>query len=220
MNTNGPGAGGAILSPPPVPPGQALRAVAFAPAVRGYPGGIADMAAEQDGLAAGDSGEATGSWTGEPGATAPAGAGRQNALSAVAGASVWQQSLAAWQKAGIDWLREARPAPSVEDHAAAEADLQHTQPIPVVPAADPPGRPGAGERLVGPASETAGAAAGARAARAVPGEDVADEDVIVLSGTGAATGSGAAGAAVAEPGSVAPEDGADGPGPATGRPGP
>ena len=54
VSTNGPG-GGTTLSPPPIPPGRALRAVAFTPAVRGYPGGIADMAAEQDDLAAGDS---------------------------------------------------------------------------------------------------------------------------------------------------------------------
>src|SRR5215469_13507551 len=105
VSTNGGAGGGTTLSPPPIPPGRALRAVAFTPAVRGYPGGIADMAAEQDDLAAGGSGEGTGFEPGEPRADAREGAGRQNAPSAVPGTSVWQQSLAAWQTAGIDWLR-------------------------------------------------------------------------------------------------------------------
>src|SRR5215472_9364976 len=173
MNSGGPGTGGATLSPPPVPPGRVLRGVAFTPAVRGYPGGIADMAAEQDDLTAGGSDEGTGSWESEPGAATLAGGGRQDAPKAVLGGSVWQQSLNAWQKAGIDWLREARPAPAPEDRAAAEADLQHTQPIPVVPGLDPPGRSGAGEPAEGPGGESAAAAAGAGT---VPDEDVADED--------------------------------------------
>ena len=139
MNSSGgPGAGGATLSPPLAPPGRALRAVAFTPAVRGYPGGIADMAAGQDDLAAGESGDGPGSRAGERGATASAGAERASAARAVPGTSVWQQSLTAWQEAGIDWLRSVRPAPSAEDRAAAEDDLQHTQPIPVVPGFDPP----------------------------------------------------------------------------------
>src|SRR5579871_6340116 len=41
----GPGWGGTALQ---VPPGRGPRGVAFAPAVRGYPGGIADMAGNQD----------------------------------------------------------------------------------------------------------------------------------------------------------------------------
>src|SRR5437764_10817830 len=42
---NGPARGGTVLY---VPPGRGPRGVAFAPAVRGYPGGIADMAGDLD----------------------------------------------------------------------------------------------------------------------------------------------------------------------------
>jgi hypothetical protein len=205
VNTSGPGAGGATLSPPPAPPGRALRAVAFTPAVRGYPGGIADMAAEQDDLVEGDAGHSPGSWAGERGATASAGGGRKGVAGAVPGTSVWQQSLTAWQEAGIDWLREARRAPSAEDRAAAEADLQHTQPIPVVPAFDPRGQAGPGERPAAPAGETAAAAAGAGAAgtgaaKAAVDEDVTGEDVMLRSG---------AEAAAAAPGATSPGEAAD-----------
>src|SRR5215813_1781776 len=147
VSTNGGAGGGTTLSPPPIPPGRALRAVAFTPAVRGYPGGIADMAAEQDDLAAGDLLDGGGSWSGARVTAAAPGAGPAAVAPALA-TSVWQQSVAAWQEAGIDWLREARPRPSVEDRAAAEADLQHTEPIPVVPAVDPP-------EHAGPAAEAA-----------------------------------------------------------------
>jgi len=81
VSTNGPG-GGTTLSPPPIPPGRALRAVAFTPAVRGYPGGIADMAAEQDDLAAGDLLDGGGSWAGAPAAEAAPGAGPSTGPSA------------------------------------------------------------------------------------------------------------------------------------------
>src|SRR6516162_2072432 len=103
LSTNGPG-GGTTLSPPPIPPGRVLRAVAFTPAVRGYPGGIADMAAEQDDLAAGDLLDGGSSWAGAPAAAAAPGAAPAAAAPA-RGTSVWQQSVAAWQEAGIEWLR-------------------------------------------------------------------------------------------------------------------
>src|SRR5215469_5951360 len=75
MSTNGGTGGGTTLSPPPIPPGRVLRAVAFTPAVRGYPGGIADMAAEQDDLAAGDLLDGGGSWAGALAAEAAPGGG-------------------------------------------------------------------------------------------------------------------------------------------------
>src|SRR5215470_16094077 len=184
VSTNGGAGGGTTLSPPPIPPGRALRAVAFTPAVRGYPGGIADMAAEQGDLAAGDLPDGGGSWADPPApaatpvvAAAP-GAGPNAAALAT---SVWQQSVAAWQEAGIDWLREARPGPSAEDRAAAEADLQHTEPIPVVPAVDPPGQAGpAGPAAEAPVDEDR-VVLGATDATAAPGEAAA------APGTGSAT---------------------------------
>ncbi len=127
------------------------------------------MAADQDDLTNGPV-DGSDALSGGMAAQAPADAGRPDAARQALGTSVWQQSVAAWQEAGIDWLREARPGPSPEDHAAAEADLRHTEPIPVIPAFDPPGHAG----VSGPAAETA-----------------ADEDLIVL---------GAAGAAAAGPG--------------------
>src|SRR5262245_56931535 len=164
VSTNGGTGGGTTLSPPPIPPGRVLRAVAFTPAVRGYPGGIADMAVEQDDLAAGDLLDSSGSWADAPVIAAAPGAGPAAAAPAFA-SSVWQQSVAAWREAGIDWLREARPGPSADDRAAAEADLQHTEPILVVPAFDPPDQPGP----AGPAAEAA-----------------VDDDVVVLRDAGAA----------------------------------
>jgi len=223
VSTNGGTGGGATLSPPPIPPGRVLRAVAFTPAVRGYPGGIADMAAEQDNLATGDLLDGGGSWADAPVTAAAPGAGPAAAASAFA-ISVWQQSVAAWQEAGIDWLREARPAPSVEDRAAAEADLQHTEPIPVVPAVDPPGQAGpAGPAAEAPVDEDR-VVLGATDATAAPGEAAAapgtgsatpeagtgtapgqnaavvDDDVVVLqdAGAAAATGTGGTGDAATE----------------------
>src|SRR5215469_9892394 len=216
VSTNGPG-GFTTLSLPPIPPGRVLRAVAFTPAVRGYPGGIADMAAEQDDLTAGDLLDGGGSWAGAPAAEAvpgggpsagpaagsAAGPGRGPAAGPAAAASglatsVWQQSVAAWQDAGIDWLREMHPGPSAEDRAAAEADLQHTEPIPVVPAFEPPGQDAAAgqaeeavdeDLVVLSATETtaapgesAAAGTGSVAAGTAPGQNAAgvDDDVIML----------------------------------------
>jgi len=183
-----------------------LRAVAFTPAVRGYPGGIADMAAEQDDLAAGDLLDG-GSWAGGPATEAAPSAGPAVAATAL-GTSVWQQSVAAWQDAGIDWLREMHPGPSAEDRAAAEADLQHTEPIPVVPAFEPPGQDAAAgqaeeavdeDLVVLSATETtaapgesAAAGTGSVAAGTAPGQNAAgvDDDVIMLRDAGAAAATG------------------------------
>ena len=97
--SGGPGAGGATLSPPPVPAGRVLRGVAFSPAVRGYPGGIADMAAEQGDLTDGDEPDGGTAWTAAPAAAAGGGLG-QLAAQPAAGTSVWQQSIAVWREAG------------------------------------------------------------------------------------------------------------------------
>jgi len=214
VSTNGPGRG-ITLSPPPIPPGRVLRAVAFTPAVRGYPGGIADMAAEQDDLTAGDLLDGGGSWAGAPTAEAAAGAGPGAGSAAAApglATSVWQQSVAAWQEAGIDWLRETPPGSSAEDRAAAEADLQHTEPIPVVPSFDQPdqavaaGRAedavdedlvvlSATETTAAPSeSATAAAGTGSVAAGTAPGQNAAgvDDDVIVLRDAGSAAAGRAA----------------------------
>jgi hypothetical protein len=186
-----------------------LRAVAFTPAVRGYPGGIADMAAEQDDPAAGDLLDGGGSWTGAPAAGAVPGAAQASVAPAL-GTSVWQQSVAAWQEAGIEWLRETRLGPSAEDRAAAEADLQHTEPIPVVPAFDPPDQAAAAGRAeeavdddlvvlsttetTAAPSESAATAAGTGsvAAGTGSGQNAAgvDEDVILLRDAGAAAATG------------------------------
>src|SRR5215469_9467736 len=255
VSTNGPG-GFTTLSLPPIPPGRVLRAVAFTPAVRGYPGGIADMAAEQDDLTAGDLLDGGGSWAGAPAAEAvpgggpsagpaagsAAGPGRGPAAGPAAAASglatsVWQQSVAAWQEAGIDWLRETHPGPSAEDRAAAEADLQHTEPSPVVPAFDPPDQAAAAGRagdavdedlVVLSATETAAvpgessataAGTGSVAAGTAPGQNAAgaDDDVIVLRDAGAAAATGQREAGSTEAGS---SSGPAGSKPAAARTGP
>jgi hypothetical protein len=176
------------------------------------------MAAEQDELAAGNLLDAGGSW-GDP----PVATGGPDAAAPALATSVWQQSVAAWQEAGIDWLREAHPGPSAEERAAAEADLQHTEPIPVVPAFGPPDQAGtagrAAEAVVdedlvvlgttaAPSeSEAAGAGTGT-----VSGQNAAgtDDDVIVLrdAGAAAAAGTGGSGDAAAKAGSVATGDAA------------
>lgn len=176
MTAGGAGRSGTVTY---VPPGRVLRDAAFAPAVRGFPGGIADMVSdpEEDAAdlefgdgdlwepgteaAAGDSvpegGLAPAESPVEPGepAVAPApgrlwagraarartvateagatGAGPTGAAAArpfAAPVSVWQQSAAAWQEAGLDWLRPATAAVSPAGSAAAEDP--HTEPIPVL----------------------------------------------------------------------------------------
>ncbi|HYB85643.1 MAG TPA: hypothetical protein VEC76_02240 [Streptosporangiaceae bacterium] len=68
--------------------------------------------------------------------------GSRRGRAARAGSSVWQQSLSVWRRAGLEWQRPAGWEP-------ADADLQRTEPIPVVaaipvpadagPAGPPPG---------------------------------------------------------------------------------
>ena len=134
MSANGgPGREGATLS---FPPGRRLRAVAFAPAVRGYPGGIADMAADLDDLTPGETFADDEVWA--PAEDVPVAAevltGQKSQPGGGAGpaqpVSVWQQSLAAWQEAGIEWLGPEAPGMS----QATADDGPHTEPIPVVPA--------------------------------------------------------------------------------------
>jgi hypothetical protein len=198
-----------------------LRGVAFSPAVRGYPGGIADMAAEQGDLTDGDEPDGGTAWTAAP--AAAAGGLGQLAVQPAAGTSVWQQSIAVWQEAGIDWLREARrePArkaarePSPEDRDAAEADLQHTEPIPVVPAFDVPRQAGPAEKA-GAAGRPADVAGEAAAATARAG---AAEQAAARTGSAQprATQPGAAQPGATQPGATQP--GATKPGPAqTGAP--
>jgi hypothetical protein len=195
-----------------------VRAVAFTPAVRGYPGGIADMAVEPDGLAAEGPPDSSGSWAADPAVTARSSARQQTAAPAASGGSVWQQSLAAWQEAGIDWLHEARPVLSPEDRAAAEADLQHTQPIPVVPALDPAGA--APAAAVPGADEDAGVPADAGGAANASAEIVtaAGTDAAGSAGPAAGTGSGAAGTVAGAPQGAGRGSGA-GPGAPAGKPG-
>ena len=176
----GRGRGGIALQ---ASPGRGPRGVAFAPAVRGYPGGIADMAGDLDDYGAGLSfggdelwepdaagepeaatqpGDAAGPGkaTAEHGDTpAQAGPGAAGAGSPAPGqqlpgepgprppaqpvdappVSVWQQSAAAWQEAGIDWMRPATAGPRPAARPAADDD-PHTEPIPAL-AADGSVRP-------------------------------------------------------------------------------
>src|SRR5262249_3142169 len=107
--------------------GRLPRGAAFAPAVRGYPGGIGDMASDLDELAADESSGGGELWpvTADAGPgdapeqdpRAPAGLvpaesaraqSRQAQPEPAEPVSVWQQSAAAWQEAGIDWLSSGR----------------------------------------------------------------------------------------------------------------
>ena len=215
---SGPGRGGTALY---VSPGRGQRGVAFAPAVRGYPGGIADMAGDLDEYtadlsfgddalwepdAAGEPEDAAGpadaagqgdaaglrDAAGPGGAAAEPGGAPSHAGPATAGAeaagrqlpgdsgprapaqavpvapvSVWQQSAAAWQEAGIDWMRPATAGPRPTAGPAADDD-PHTEPIPALTAdgsirpprtRDHAGRTQAGSPSAGTSAE-AGAAAG------------------------------------------------------------
>src|SRR5215470_5623110 len=123
--------------------GRIPRGAAFAPAVRGYPGGIGDMASDLDELAADESSGGGELWA----VTADAGPGdapeqdprapaglvpaesaraqsRQAQPEPAEPVSVWQQSSAAWQEAGIDWLSSAsagvRPAATSTRPAAGQ----------------------------------------------------------------------------------------------------
>jgi hypothetical protein len=218
--------------------------VAFAPAVRGYPGGIADMAGDLDEYVAdlsfdddelwepaaeAEPGDTTAAEPGdtaaaepgdtaaaEPGDTAAAEPGDTAAAepadtpsqagAATAGAgspasgqqvpepvpgqqlpgesrpsaqpapgpppSVWQQSAAAWQEAGIDWMRPATAGPRPAGRPAYDDD-PHTEPIPVL-TADGSVRPAAasdktGRSQAGSPSPRAGSEAGVTFAARVNG---------------------------------------------------
>ena len=261
---SGPGRGGTALY---VPPGRGQRGVAFAPAVRGYPGGIADMASDLDEYtadlsfgddelwepaAAGEPEDAAGpayaagqrdaarqrdaAESAEPGGapshTGPAAGspatGQQlpgepgprspSQAAPVPPVSVWQQSAAAWQEAGLDWLRPATAGPRPTVTAATDDD-PHTEPIPALaadgsvrpprahdkaggsPAGSPSaGSPSAGSPPAGPAAE-AGAAAGVNGTAAGAGAPgaagPAAPSAAAAGGPGLAAGPGQAGRTVA-----------------------
>jgi hypothetical protein len=65
-----------------------------------------------------------------------------------AGSSVWQQSLSAWRRAGLEWQRPAGWEP-------ADADLQRTEPIPVVAAIALPAKPDSTEGGAGDGQQPA-----------------------------------------------------------------
>ena len=163
----------------PVSPGRAPRGAAFAPAVRGYPGGIADMAGEPDEDEPDLSLRGDELWEpgAEPGpgdaplqAPAEAGAPAPGRPAPAAPVSVWQQSAAAWQETGIDWMRPAAAGRQPHAGPAAEED-PHTEPIPVLSAdgsvrtADTAGRSPAEHPAAERPSPRTGADAGAPARR-------------------------------------------------------
>ena len=196
MSTGGgAGRGGTALS---ASPGRSPRGVAFAPAVRGFPGGIADMTSDGGELASGEPFGDDNLWAipadaetgdapdaaedapdqGRPGgplAVQPAQAQPRQAQPKPAGpVSVWQQSAAAWQDAGIDWLRpanaEAGSAGAAGTRARPESTLAadddpHTEPIPAISADVPPGAGGRSKAVAdagtaGPDPAAPGGAAG------------------------------------------------------------
>jgi hypothetical protein len=93
-----------------------LPELAVSPVMRGYPGGIADVADQDDfpvaefGFFATRESAADSAEPDTPEAT---------------GGTVWQQSLRAWREAGIDWQRPPRGR-------SLDTDLQLTEPIPAV----------------------------------------------------------------------------------------
>ena len=134
-----------------------IPALGRTPALRGYPGGIDAAGPGWLSLTAGgeqpDPGPASAPGTillahggpdarGGPGTGDEPRAGRRPrsrrtwargraappASAGAGGRSVWQQSLSAWREAGLEWQRPA-------GWESADADLQRTEPIPVVPAA-------------------------------------------------------------------------------------
>ncbi len=265
---SGPGRGGTALF---VSPGRMQRGVAFAPAVRGYPGGIADMAGELDeyvaDLSFGDdeweptaapepeaevpeaapepaeagspaSGQATpgqqvpGQQAPDqqvPGQQAPAqsAAAQSEAAQPV---SVWQQSAAAWQEAGIDWLLPARAEPRTARPVIADDDPR-TEPIPVLSAdgspraprtgelarRPPADQPGAGRPAAGLTESTAGGVAEEAGTPGAAGAGVAQ--VAEANGSAAETGARSTVQAGAAPADEGVPDAA-GPGPVTAAPGP
>jgi len=168
---SGTGRGGTALF---ATPGRVPRGVAFAPAVRGYPGGIADMTGDLDELVTDEPLEDGEPWavanpeTGDAPGLAEDAPGQFQSAGPIPGqpaqaesrpaqpesaepVSVWQQSAAAWQEAGIDWLRTAtgRTGPAGSTPAASTAarlassppaeDDPHTEPLPVITGDSAPG---------------------------------------------------------------------------------
>jgi hypothetical protein len=237
----GAGRGGTALF---ASPGRVPRGVAFAPAVRGYPGGIADMAGDPDELVATEVGDGE-PWaitgdaeSGDPpdqappaGPVQPAQAESPQTPPEPAGpVSVWQQSAAAWQEAGIDWRRSPRagvgPAGSSARAASARVrpvssppadDDPHTEPIPAVSADAPPGPAvrGGQEGSAGTAvpsgqekpAGTAARAGGKPARRPRAGASARTDQIAAsaVSAPGTAEAADTAGAAGGAPGAV-PED--------------
>jgi hypothetical protein len=144
--------GGASLAVSPWTLRGVIPALGHTPALRGYPGGIDAAGPSRPGLAVGDEppengpppapgrppeADAAGTdpgprkrprpWNGRVG-------GSRRGRAAGAGSSVWQQSFSAWRGAGLEWQRPAGWEP-------ADADLQRTEPIPVVAAIAIPAKP-------------------------------------------------------------------------------
>ena len=160
---SGTGGGGTALF---ASPGRVPRGVAFAPAVRGYPGGIADMASDVDQpgpagvgdgklwVIAADAGlgdgpdqadDAPGQAGNAPGQVQPAGPipvqpaqaeSRQARPEPAGPVSVWQQSAAAWQDARIDWLRPA--SAGAGPAGSTRAEPARARPASHMPADDDP----------------------------------------------------------------------------------
>jgi hypothetical protein len=123
------------------------------PALRGYPGGMDAAGLAQPGRTTGDDQPKPDSasapppgrrqrW-GRPARRAPAGRGKAGA----GGTSVWQQAFTVWRLAGLEWQRPP-------GWQSADADLQRTEPIPVVPAVAVPAD--AGESACPIADDAAG----------------------------------------------------------------
>ena len=175
----GPAHGGVSLSVSPWALRGAIPALGHTPALRGYPGGI-DAAGPGWPGPAGDGqpehgpGPARGTrsraddGSGIRGTRRRAddGSGIGEAMTGAGGGSVWQQALGAWREAGLEWQRPAGWEP-------ADADLQRTEPIPVVSAtataadvglAPSPAGPPAGPSPGGGRAARAGAGVAERAA--------------------------------------------------------
>ena len=233
---SGTGRGGTALF---ATPGRVPRGVAFAPAVRGYPGGIADMTGDLDevvtdepledgepwaAVANPETGDVPGQAEDAPGQFQSAGPipgqpaqaeSRPAQPKSAEPVSVWQQSAAAWQEAGIDWLRTAsgRAGPAGSTLAASTAarlassppadDDPHTEPLPVITddAAPGPGGRSAQESPGGAAAQAGRKRAQARRAVARTDKTAASTDAASTdrAPSGAAAPEGAPGAVPASP---------------------
>jgi hypothetical protein len=215
-----PGEAGLIVSP------WALRgtvpALGRTPALRGFPGGIGvagpgwpgGLAEEDQAVheprpgAADDTATPAGSGTGLdvpvngavgalPRLARPGrgnGAGRSDP-----GGSAWQQALSVWRRAGLEWQRPA-------GWAVADADLQRTEPIPVVPATEMAPATAAPATEMAPATAAPATGIAPVTAAPVPEQPPGPDD-------GART-------AGPEPAGTAGGSGGDGPPPGIAEPGP